>query len=139
MKDKRGLDGKHSPETSFKQPHYNGEGLLYYDSVGTFAAANSWAPGQECQISYSKEVIENKCVYLACKCQGQYNIQAAKNRLSPVKDLVSITPTADKYLFVKELNSYKHLVPRKWLLAALSGATAYVPRQELILNIIRRF
>jgi hypothetical protein len=67
MKDKRRLDSEHSPETFFKQLYYNSEGLLYYNSVGTFAVANSWALGQKCQISYSKEVIENKCVYLACE------------------------------------------------------------------------
>jgi hypothetical protein len=87
--------------------------LLRYDSVGTFAAANSWALGQECQISHSEEVIKNKCVYLVCECQGQYDIQAAKNRLGLVKDLVDMTLTADKYPFVKRLNSCKHLVLRK--------------------------
>jgi hypothetical protein len=77
-------------------------------------------------------------VYLACECQGRYNIQAAGNRLGLVKDPVGITPTADKYLFVRGLDGYKHLVPRKWLLAVLSGATAYVPRQESILNVVCR-
>jgi hypothetical protein len=76
-------------------------------------------------------------VYLTYKYQGQYNIQAAKNRFSLVKDPVNITLTANKYSFVKGLNSYKHLVLRKWLLAVLSGATVYVLRQELILNVIR--
>jgi hypothetical protein len=137
MKNKGGLDGEHFPKTFFEQLHYNGEGLLRYNSVGTFATANSWALGQECQISHGEEVIENECVYLACECQGRYDIQAAKNRLSPVKDPVNITLTADKYLFVRGLDGYKHLVPRKWLLAALLGATAYVPRQELILDVIR--
>jgi hypothetical protein len=74
MKDKGRLDGKHSPKTSFKQPHYDNKGLLRYNNISTFAAANSWALGQECQISYGKEVIKNKCVYLAYKCQGRYNI-----------------------------------------------------------------
>jgi transposase InsO family protein len=138
MKDKGGLDGEHSPETSFGQPHHDGEGLLRYDSVGTFAAANSWAPGQECQISHGEEVIENECVYLACGCRGRYDIQAAGNRLGPVRDPVGMTPTADRYPFVRGLDGCKHLVPRKWLLAALSGATAYVPRQESILDVIRR-
>jgi hypothetical protein len=68
MKNKEGLDSKHSFKTFFKQPHYNGKGLLRYNSVGTFATANSWALGQECQISYSEKVIKNKCVYLACEC-----------------------------------------------------------------------
>jgi hypothetical protein len=138
IKDKGGLNGKHSPETFFRQPHYNGEGLLRYDSIGTFAAANSWALGQECQISHSKEVIKNKCVYLACECQGRYDIQAAKNRLGPVRDPVSITSTANRYLFVRGLNSCKHLVLRKWLLAVLLGAIAYVPRQKSILDVICR-
>jgi hypothetical protein len=74
---------------------------------------------------------------LACEYQGRYDIQAAKNRFSPVRDPVNMTLTANKYLFVKGLNSCKHLVLRKWLLAALSGATAYVLRQELILDVIR--
>jgi hypothetical protein len=74
IKDKGGLDGKHSSETSFGQPHYDNKGLLCYDSVGTFAAANSWALGQECQISYGEEVIKNECVYLVCECQGRYDI-----------------------------------------------------------------
>jgi hypothetical protein len=68
MKDKEGLNNKHSLKTFFRQPHYNNKGLLRYNSIGTFAAANSWALGQKCQISYSKEVIKNKCVYLAYKC-----------------------------------------------------------------------
>jgi hypothetical protein len=76
-------------------------------------------------------------VYLAYKYQGRYNIQAAKNRLSLVKDPVNITLIANKYLFIKELNNYKHLMLRKWLLAVLSDATAYIPKQELILDIIR--
>jgi hypothetical protein len=41
IKDKRGLDGEHFLKTSFGQPYYNSKGLLCYDSVGTFAAANS--------------------------------------------------------------------------------------------------
>jgi hypothetical protein len=75
-------------------------------------------------------------VYLACGYQGRYDIQAARNRLSLIRDLVGITPTADRYPFVKGLDSCKHLVPRKWLLATLSGATTYVLRQELILDVI---
>jgi hypothetical protein len=75
-------------------------------------------------------------VYLTYEYQGQYNIQAAKNRLSLVKDFVNIILTANKYLFVKRLDSCKHLVLRKWLLAVLLGAIAYVLRQELILNVI---
>jgi hypothetical protein len=47
-----------------------------------------------------------------------------------------MTLTADRYLFVRGLNSYKHLVLRKWLLAILLGATVYVLRQELILDVI---
>jgi hypothetical protein len=47
-----------------------------------------------------------------------------------------MTLTANKYPFVKGLDGYKHLMLRKWLLAVLSGATAYVPRQESILNVI---
>jgi hypothetical protein len=77
-------------------------------------------------------------VYLACECQGRYNIQAAENRLGPVKNPVGITSTADRYLFVKGLDGCKHLVPRKWLLTALLSATVYVPRQESILDVIRR-
>jgi hypothetical protein len=68
IKDKEGLDGEHSPKISFGQSHYNSEGLLRYNNVGMFAVANSWAPGQECQISHNKEVIENECVYLAYGC-----------------------------------------------------------------------
>jgi hypothetical protein len=74
IKDKEGLNDEHSSETFFGQSHYNGEGLLRYDNVGTFAAANSWALGQECQISYGEEVIKNECVYLACGCRGRYDI-----------------------------------------------------------------
>jgi hypothetical protein len=74
MKDKKGLDSKHFFKTFFGQPHYNSKGLLRYNSVGTFIVANSWALGQECQIFYSKEVIKNKCVYLACEYRGRYNI-----------------------------------------------------------------
>jgi hypothetical protein len=41
IKDKKGLDSEHFPKTFFEQPHYNNKGLLRYNSVGTFAAANS--------------------------------------------------------------------------------------------------
>jgi hypothetical protein len=41
IKDKGGLDGEHSSKTFFEQPHHNSEGLLRYNSIGTFAAANS--------------------------------------------------------------------------------------------------
>jgi hypothetical protein len=41
MKDKEGLNSEHSLKTFFKQSHYNSEGLLRYNSISTFAAANS--------------------------------------------------------------------------------------------------
>jgi hypothetical protein len=41
IKNKKGLNNKHFSKTFFKQPHYNGKGLLRYNSIGTFAAVNS--------------------------------------------------------------------------------------------------
>ena len=57
----------------------------------------------------------------------------ARNYLNPSigsigVDSVSIALIANKYLFIRGLDSYKHLVPRKWLLAVLLGATVYILR-----------
>ena len=62
----------------------------------------------------------------------------ARNHLDPFGGPVDMTSIAGKYLFIRGLDSCKHLVPRKWLLAVLSGATIYVLRQEVILDVIRR-
>ena len=131
-----GLDHDHTgPE---KEPPASHGGMLVarraQDSECR-VATNDWALRSECRCSHGEESLENERVYLACGCQGRYNVQVAGNHLDPS---VGSTGVAGKYPFVRGLDGCKHLVPRKWLLAALSGATAYVPRQESILDVIRR-
>ena len=124
----RGLD-YNSPE---KEPPI----LKYYNSIGILTATNNQALRSKYQYFHSNKAIENKQVYLVYKYQERYNVQVARNYLNLSRGPISITLITSKYLFIRGLNDYKYLIPRKQLLAILLGTTIYILRQEIILDII---
>ena len=143
IKQHRGLDYSSLEKESlilegldYNSPEKEPPILKYYNSIGILIATNNQALRSKYQCFYSNKAMENEQVYLVYKYQRRYNIQIARNYLNPFRSSISMTLMTSKQLFVRGLDSYKHLMPRKQLLAILLGTTTYILRQKTILDVI---